>query len=405
MAASNPPTTGTTTTSPVEVRDQLAIDGGTPVANESIPFVSTALAEDEVEAAIAVLRSGMLRQGPECRQFEEEFATATDAKFALTTSNGTTALQLAYEALIQPGDEVLCPGYTFIATASMIIARGATPVLCEVDPTTFNIDVADAERRITAKTTAIAPVHLYGHPADIDAIQDLAARHDLRVIYDAAQSHLSRFNERGLGAYGDAVTYSFYPTKNMTTGEGGMITTNDEDLAARLACIRDHGMDPTERYHHVELGYNYRLNDVAASIGRHQLRKLPEKTQARQGNAARLTEGLSGVEAVICPTVDPRASHIFHQYTIRLVLDRLTCDRDQFVKALQAEGVSCAVHYPRALTEQPVIQDRVSGVESLPGCESLAREVICLPIHHALTESHLGQIVQGVKRVARAYSR
>ncbi|MBL1216489.1 MAG: DegT/DnrJ/EryC1/StrS family aminotransferase [Planctomycetes bacterium] len=386
--------------------DRLAVNGGTPVTDQMIPLVCVRLEDDEIQAATEVLRSGALRDGSHCRQFETAFATATDAKHGLVCSNGTTALQLAYEALIQPGDEVLCPGYTFIATASMLLARGAVPVLCEVDPNTFNIDVADAASRITDRTRAIAPVHLYGNPCDTVGIARLAQEHGLRVIYDAAQSHLARVDDTGLGAFGDAVTYSFYPTKNMTTGEGGMVTVNDPELAERIALIRDHGMMPGKRYHHVTLGYNYRSTDMAASIGLLQLQKLPERTARRQQVAGRLIELLQDVPQVRVPhATSDSCEHVYHQFTIRLALEQLSCSRDAFAEALRAEGVSSAVHYPKALTEQPVMQEYLGArLKSLPVSEQLAQEVLCLPCHHGLSDAQVNQVGEAVAKVAQAFA-
>lgn len=385
--------------------DRLAAEGGTPVSAEMIPVVSARLAEDEINAAIEVLRSGQLRQGKKCAQFESEFAAATGAQFALTTCNGTTALQLAYEPIIGPGDDVLCPAYGFIATASMIIARGARPVFCDVDPRTFNIDAADAEQRLTPRTTAIVATHLYGNPADIDAVDDVADRHGLSVVYDAAQSHLATYRGQGIGAFGHATTYSFYPTKNMTTGEGGMITTNDEELAARLGLLRDHGMAPGKRYHHIALGYNYRLTDIAAAIGLEQLKKLPDRTGRRQANAARLTQGLADCPAVITPIATEGAGHVYHQYTIRVQVDQLRCDRDEFARLLQAEGVGSATHYPRAISDQPIIAELVPEREPMPVSELLATQALCLPVHHDLTDDQIDRIIEAVTKVATAMAR
>lgn len=382
--------------------DRLAAEGGRPVSAEMINVVSARLGEAEINAALDVLRSGNLRQGKRCAEFETAFAAATDAQFALTTCNGTTALQLAYDPIIGPGDDVLCPAYGFLATASMIIARGARPVFCDVDERTFNIDAADAERRLTPRTTAIVATHLYGNPADIDAVDAVADRHGLSVVYDAAQSHLATYRGQGIGAFGHAVTYSFYPTKNMTTGEGGMVTTNDADLAARIALIRDHGMEPGKRYYHVALGYNYRLTDIAAAIGLEQLKMLPDRTARRQANAARLTQGLADCPAVITPIATEGAGHVYHQYTIRVQVDQLRCDRDEFARLLQAEGVGSATHYPRAITDQPIIAQLVPEREPMPISELLATQALCLPVHHDLTDQQIDRIIEAVTKVAAA---
>ncbi len=389
-----------TTSIPTKRKAALAYFGGTAVSSEFIAPVRVSLNSDEIEAALGVLRSGALRQGAECQLFEEEFAAASEARHAFTTCNGTTALQLAYEALIEPGDEVLCPGYTFIATASMIIARGAVPVFCDIDADSFTIDPVDIEGKITPRTTAIAPVHLYGNPVDIEAVQRIAEKHHLAVIYDAAQAHLARYDGRGIGQYGDASIYSFYPTKNMTTGEGGMITTNDDSLAEKITLLRDHGMEPGKRYHHIALGYNYRLNDIAGALGRQQLRSLPERTAKRQENARQLTEYLSDIGQIKTPAGMVNGEHVYHQYTIRLDIEQLCCTRDEFAEYLKAEGVGSAVHYPTALTEQPIIRERVKDLPVLPECEKAGRETLCLPVHPDLTSEEVKLIAEAVRKIA-----
>jgi len=231
----------TGTASQSELTSGLAINGGTPVSEDKIQMIAVRITDADVEAAVGVLRSGMLAAGKNCLAFEEKYASMSDAKHGVSCANGTCALQLAYDCLFEPGDEVLVPAWTFIATVSMVVARGGIPVWVDADPETYNFDVADAAKKITGKTKAIACTHLYGNPVDIDAVEKLAKEHGLKVIYDAAQAHLATYNGKGIGAYGDASTYSFYATKNMTTGEGGLVTTNDDDLFANLKFSRSHG--------------------------------------------------------------------------------------------------------------------------------------------------------------------
>ena len=236
-------------------------------------------------------------------------------------------------------------------------------------------------------------------------MDDLADRHGLSVVYDAAQSHMATWRGQGLGAFGHAVTYSFYPTKNMTTGEGGMVTTNDEDLAARIGLLRDHGMEPGKRYYHVAMGYNYRLTDIAAAIGLAQLAKLPARTARRRTNAARLTQGLAEIPSIITPIATEHGGHVYHQYTIRVQVDRLRCDRDEFARLLLAEGVGSATHYPRAITDQPIIAQLVPEREPMPISELLAMQALCLPVHHNLTEAQIDRIIEAVAKVAAATAR
>jgi len=377
----------------------LAIDGGEPVAATPVPMVRVDIQDADIDAAVAVLRSGMVAQGRNAQAFEERFARMTDAPHAAACANGTCALQLAYEPLMQPGDEVLVPAWTYIATASMLVARGAAPVFCDVLADTFNVDVEDAERRLTPKTTAIAVTHLYGNPVDIDAVEDLAKRKGLRVIYDAAQAHMATYRGKGIGAWGDAVTYSFYPTKNMTTGEGGMVTTRDAELDRTIRMLRSHG--ESRKYYHERIGYNYRMTDVEAAIGLSQLDRIEALTARRRENARALDAALADIPGVITPRTTEHAEHSYHLYTVRIDPGAFTVDRDRFAEALRAEGVQCAVHYPHALTKQPCFEPFVTGPVSVS--EALAAQVLCLPVHHGVTEEQIRQVGEGVAKVAAAF--
>lgn len=385
----------------------LAMSGGTPVAEATIPIISVSFAQEDIDAAVAVLTSGMVAQGKQCQALESRFAEATDARHALTCANGTCALQLAYEPLIEPGDEVLVPAWTYIATVSMVVARGGVPIFCDADPETYSIDVEDAARKVTPRTTAIAATHLYGNPVDIDAVERLAAEKGLSVIFDAAQAHLATYKGRGLGAYGDAVTYSFYPTKNMTTCEGGMVTTNDADLDTKMRMLRSHG--EVAKYVHGAIGYNYRMTDVEAAIGLSQFNRLPGATERRQRNAATLDKAISAIPGLFAPRTTPEATNAYHLYPVRLDLDAFIAPRtgepgalrDEFCKALNAEGVATAIHYPRCLTRQPVFER--PGIEHPPVADRLASTLFCVPIHHNLTETQLRQIGEALHKVAEAF--
>lgn len=393
-------TAGAGTVSPRQA--SLAINGGTPVSAEPIPMIAVRLGDAEIDAAVQVMRSGRLVQGSVVRQFEERFAEMTGARHAIATSNGTTALQLVYHVLLPRDAAAIVPAWTFIATASMVRARPAVPRFADVHADRFTIDVRSAEQHLTADTHLIVPVHLYGNPVEIDEVEAFAARHRLHVVYDAAQSHLATWRGKGLGAFGDAVTYSFYPTKNMTTGEGGMVTTNDDALAAELRVVRDHGM--RTRYLHEALGFNYRLTDVFAAVGLEQLKRLEEWTAARRANAARLDSMLAGVAGITTPTVAAHGEHVYHLYTIRLDRSRFSCTRDEFAAALAAEGCGYAVHYPRPLTRQPVFLNDLGIIcPPLPVAEQLAEEVLSLPVHPMLTDTQVSQVAEAVRKVADAY--
>jgi len=392
--------------------DTLALLGGTPVSSSMIPLVQVKLDESDIQAALGVMRAGGLAMGKNCLALEQEFAQLTDAAYALTCANGTCALQLVYEPLFERGDEVLVPAWSYIATASMVVARGAIPVFVDADPRTYNIDMRDAASKITPRTAAIAATHLYGNPVDIDAVEKLAAKHTLSVVYDAAQAHLATYKGRGIGAYGDAVTYSFYPTKNMTTGEGGLITTNDEDLALQVRMLRSHG--ETTKYTHTHIGYNYRMTDIEGAIGLSQLQRLPELTARRRANAAALDRAIAEIPGLTAPTTTVGGEHAYHLYAVRLDLDSMqipagldvdrsapSAVRDAFCKALNAEGVATAIHYPRSLTHQPVFESMVD--EHPPVAESLASCLFCIPVHQFLTTEQVARIGEALAKVASAF--
>jgi dTDP-4-amino-4,6-dideoxygalactose transaminase len=287
------------------------------------------------------------------------------------------------------GDEVLVPSFTFAATANAVRLAGATPVFVDIEERTFCMDPASAASAVTERTRAIMPVHLYGHPADMDRLLALATSSDLMVVEDAAQAHSAQWHDRPVGALGDAAAFSFYPTKNMTSGEGGMVTTASAEVARTLRLLRNQGME--KRYHNEIVGFNTRMSDVHAAIGRVQLQKLPAWTAQRQKNAAFLTEHLHGV---VTPYVDPRAQHVYHQYTIRVPGH----DRDAFVEQLAARGVGSGVYYPVPVHALPSFDLELD----LPVTTRIAAEVISLPVHPALTAQDLETIVTAVNDVAKA---
>jgi perosamine synthetase len=384
----------------------LAVNGGDPVnPGDPVQLISVQLSDDDVAAAVAVLRSGMLVQGKKVAELEERFAGLSEARFAVACANGTCALQLAYGPLIGPGDEVLVPAWSYIATVSMVVAAGARPVWVDADPETYSMDVGDAAAKVTPRTRAIACTHLYGNPVDVDAVERLAAEHGLKVVYDAAQAHHARYQGRGLGAFGDAVTYSFYPTKNMTTCEGGMVTTNDENLASTLRALRSHG--ETEKYLHHTIGFNYRMSDCEAAIGVSQLARLPERTERRRANAARLTAAIAAIPGLHAPVPTAGAEPAYHLYAVRVDPEAFVDPgegrliRDVLCAALAAEGVSSAVHYPRSLTRQPVFDQ--PGVEHPPVADRLAKTLFCVPVHHGLTEREVDLVGEALWKVAAAY--
>lgn len=352
-----------------------------------IPITAVALTEEEIAAAVGVLRSGRLVQGPMVEAFERGFSDVAGTAHVVAVNSGTSALHLALLAAgIGPGDEVLVPAFTFAATANSVAMTGATPVFCDIDPVTFCIDVADAASRVTARTAAIIPVHLFGHPADMPAVLELATRHGLTVIEDAAQAHMATIAGRPVGSWGDMACFSFYATKNMTTGEGGAVTTNSPEHARKLRLLRNQGM--LVRYMNEIPGLNNRMTDVHAAIGVQQLRRLASATATRQANAAFFGAHLRGV---VVPTIADGCTHVFHQYTVRIDGGH----RDGVKSALAERGVQSDVFYPVPVHRLPAY-----GLDlDLPATTAACASVLSLPVHPALTEADLRQIVATVNDV------
>jgi dTDP-4-amino-4,6-dideoxygalactose transaminase len=352
-----------------------------------IPLARPVIGDAEKAAVLEVLESGQLAQGPRTARLEERFARIVGTRHAVATSSGTTALHLALLAHgIGPGDEVITSPFTFIASANSIVYSGARPVFADVREDTFNLDPGAVERAITPCTRAILPVHLYGHPCDLDAFVDIARRHRLALIEDCAQAIGATYCGKSVGSFGTGV-FSLYATKNVMAGEGGMITTDDDGLADRARLLRSHGM--RQRYVHEILGYNFRLSDIHAAIGLAQLERLPEFLERRRAHAAYLSGGITSVRT---PRVQPGCEHAWHQYTVRVGPRR---DRDEVVRQLAAAGVGTGVFYPLPAHRQPYMRGLVGDVH-LPVAEQLAREVVSLPVHPALSPAELEVIVSAV---------
>jgi dTDP-4-amino-4,6-dideoxygalactose transaminase len=352
-----------------------------------ISIAQPLIGEEEKRAVLEVLDSGILAQGPRVQAFEAAFAEMCGAAYAVATSSGTTALHTALLAHgIGPGDEVITSAFTFIASANAVLFVGARPFFVDIDPATFNVDVALLETAITPRTKAIMPVHLFGLSCDMDAIRAIAEKHNLIIIEDACQSHGAGYKGQRTGSTTTGV-FSLYPTKNITSAEGGMITTNEFDFAEKCRLIRQHGMK--RRYYHDELGFNFRMTDVHAAIGLAQLQKLARFNAARQANAAFLTERLEGV---VTPVVLPGYEHIYHQYTIRVPDGR----RDALQQYLQTQGIGSAVYYPVPIHQQTFYVNQLGYNLSLPETEKAAAEVLSLPVHPGLTQEDLQRIVTAV---------
>ena len=363
-------------------------------ANGTVPMIPAAkpiIGSEERKAVDRVLRSGMLAQGPEVKAFEAEFSHHVEGRHCIAVNSGTSALHLGFIAAgIKAGDEVIVPSFSFAATANSVALAGGTPIFADIDPKTFNMDPAHVESLITPRTKAIMPVHLYGHIAAMDRFEEICKKHNLILIEDSAQAHLATLNGRPTGAWGSVASFSFYPTKNMTAGEGGMITTDSADIARMLRLLRNQGQEVI--YQNEVVGFNNRMTDIHAAIGRVQLRKLTEWTATRQKNAAYLSEHLKGV---VTPYVAPGSTHAFHQYTIRIEGND-AAKRDRFMSLIRERGIGCGVYYPTPIHRLPSFRLELD----LPETEKVIKECVSIPVHPSLSKSDLEKIVTVVNEVA-----
>lgn len=356
-----------------------------------IPIARPIIGPEEQTAVISVLRSGQLSQGKRVQEFEEAFANWCGRRHAVAVSSGTAALHIALLAHgFGPGDEIITTPFSFIASANCILYVGAKPRFADIERDYYTLDPTLAAKQITPATRAIIAVHLFGQPCDLTALADLAAEHNLVLIEDACQAHGATYAGHMVGSFGTAC-YSFYPTKNMTAGEGGMITTDDPDLAERMRMLREHGM--RVRYVHEMLGYNLRMTDLQAAIGLVQLRKLPAWNRARQAYAELLSENLNALPGISVPKIRPGATHVFHQYTIR------ARRRDWMAQQLAMRGIGTGIYYPIPIHQQEVYQAYMPFAE-MPEAEQASREVLSLPVHPSLSSDELIEIVQIVRELA-----
>ena len=365
------------------------------MADIKVSIASPVIEEEEINAVIDVMKSGMIAQGPKVIEFEEEFAKFVGAKYGIATNSGTSALHVALLAAgIGEGDEVITTPFTFAATGNSILYTGARPVFVDIDPETFTIDPCKIEDAITDKTKAIMPVQLYGQSADMDAIMKIAKEHDLIVIEDAAQAHGAEYNGVKVGNLGDMACFSFYPTKNMTTSEGGMITTNNEEFAENAKIYRAHGS--ATKYHHDVLGYNFRMTDIGAAIGIEQLKKLESFNDKRIENAKYLNEALADCDLIETPVVKDGYKHVYHQYTIKVKDGK----RDELSDYLIENGIGNGIYYPIPLYNQ-VLYTNMGYNQSLPVTDEIVKDVLSLPIHAKLTKFDLDLIIKTIKDFAK----
>jgi perosamine synthetase len=363
---------------------------------QTIPIAKPLLGKEELEAVREVFESGQLVQWKKVRLFEEEFAKYVGVKHAVAVSNGTAALDLALKALnVMPKDKVVTSAFSFVASANCVLYQGAKPIFADIDPKTFNIDPSDVAKKITARTKAIIPVHLFGQPAEMKELEEVAEEHKIALIEDAAQAHGAEYRGRKVGSIGIMGCFSFYPTKNMTTGEGGIITTNNKEVAEKVRLLRDHGQ--ADKYHHVVLGYNYRMTEVSAAVGLIQLKKLDVFNERRRENAKTLTEGIQRIKGLTPPYIAEGVKHVFNQFVVRVEKDQ-PLKRDKLAEQLKSMGVGVAVHYPLPIYKQPIYVELGYEKTNCPMAEDACKRVLSIPVHPAVSKKDIAYILSVLER-------
>ena len=395
-------------------RAGLAIDGGTPTRAQMLPYGRQAIDDADIDAVVGVLRSGWLTTGPAVAEFESAFAKAAGAAEAVAVANGTAALHAAaFGAGIGPGDEVITTPMTFAATANCVRYQGGTVVFADVRADTLNLDPAEVERRITPRTRAIITVDYAGQPSDLEELETLAARHGLVLVEDASHSLGATYRGRRVGALARMTTFSLHPVKHVTTGEGGMVTTDDVELAARLRAFRTHGITSDFRdrdragswmYDMVALGFNYRLTDLQSALGLSQLAKLDDWLARRRAIAARYTAAFAVLASIETPTTLADRESAWHIYVVRLRLERLRADRGQVFRALRAENIGVNVHYvPVPWHSYYASLGYARG--GWPIAEQAYERMITLPIFPAMTDGDVDDVIAAVTKVVEHFAR
>lgn len=358
-----------------------------------IPIANPLIGKEEKNAVIKVLSSGNLVNGEKVLDFEKKFSKYIGTKYAVAVNSGTAALCLSLQALgIKKGDEVITTPFSFISSSNCILYVGAKPIFVDIDPKTFNINPDLIEEKITKKTKAILPVHLYGQPCDMGKITKIAKENNLLIVEDACQAHGAEFKNKKVGSFGNTACFSFYATKNMTTGEGGMITTDSKQVAEICKILRDVGQE--KKYFHTDIGFNFRMTDFQAVIGIEQLKKLDKRNELRRKNAKILTEKLEKIDGIITPFVDSRVKHVFHQYTIKT--KRIS--NDKLSKKLAKNGIESRIYYPIAIHKQEPYK-KLGYRDRLPEAEQVVKEVLSIPVHPSVSKKDMGFIAEKIKEV------
>ncbi len=350
------------------------------------------IGKEEIKAVIDVLQSGSLVQGKNVKLFEREFAEYIGTAHAAAVSSGTAALHIALECLgIRPGDEVITTPFTFIATANAVLYQKAKPVFADIKPDTYNINPDEIKKKITDKTKAVIAVHLYGNPCDMEHIAEICREKGIALVEDCAQAAGAEYKGKKVGGFGDMAVFSFYATKNMSTGEGGMIAADKKELVERAKVMINQGQ--SKEYEHVELGYNYRMTEIQAAIGMIQLKNLDSWNRMRIENANFLTENLKGISGIGTPIAKPEAKHVFHQYTIKV----LNGKRGRVMEHLKNKRIDSRVYYPKPVYLQPFYLRKGFRPGLCPVAEKISEQVLSLPVHPGLTQENLNRIVSEVK--------
>jgi perosamine synthetase len=393
----------------------LALHEGTPVRDELLPYSQQTIEAQDIAAVVDALQSRWLTTGPAVAAFEAAFARAVDTPHAVAVSNGTAALHAAmFAAGIGPGDEVIVPAITFAATANAVVYQGGTPVFADVDADTLLIDAGDAERLITSRTKAVVAVDYAGQPCDYGALRTLASAHGLVLIADACHSLGGRWQQQRVGSLADMTAFSLHPVKQMTTGEGGVLTTGNADVARRAAMFRNHGItsDHHDRrargiwqYEMTELGYNYRLTDIQCALGLSQLSRLDAWVARRNAIAARYDDAFA-TNAAIRPLARlPERVHAYHLYVIRLAFSRLSASRGTVFAALRAEGIGVNVHYVPVYLHPYYRRHFATEPGLCPRAEAAYEEILSLPLFPAMADRDVDDVITAVEKVTAAYER
>ena len=397
------------------IQQALAINGGSPVRATFLPYGRQSVSEADIQAVVEVLRSDWLTTGPKVGEFEEAFAARVGAKHAISFSSGTAALHAAaFAAGLKAGDEAISTPMTFAATANCVLYQTATPVFADVSKDTLNLDPEQVESRITPRTRAILPVDYAGHPADLAPIIEIARRHKLLVIEDACHALGAIYRERRVGSIADMTVFSFHPVKHITTGEGGMVSTNNPQFAETLGRFRNHGISSDARqrqsagqwhYEMVLLGFNYRLSDIVCALGIQQLKKLDANLKRRREIAAQYTAAFQEIPGVIPPSVRREVNPAWHLYPIRLNLEKLTADRAQIFRALRAENIGVNVHYIPVHRHRYYREQFGYKGGEFPVAEDAYERLISLPIFHGMSEQDVEDTIVAVRKLMHHYAR